>query len=114
VIIRWPSGTIDVIDNPSSDQSLLVVEGSSPLAVSNFNNATFSLYPVPTKNILNINADNSVVMKTAQIFDLTGKMIQESIVKDGAVNVESLTKGNYIIKLIDASGKVYAQKFNKQ
>jgi hypothetical protein len=69
---------------------------------------------VPTKNILNINADNSVVMKTAQIFDLTGKMIQESIVKDDAVNVESLTKGNYIIKLIDASGKVYAQKFNKQ
>ena len=114
VIIRWPSGTIDVIDNPSSDQSLLVVEGSSPLAVSNFTNAAFSLYPVPTKNILNINADNSVVMKTAQIFDLTGKMIQESIVKDGAVNVESLTKGNYIIKLIEASGKVYAQKFNKQ
>jgi hypothetical protein len=114
VIIRWPSGTIDVIDNPSSDQSLLVVEGSSPLAVSNFTNAAFSLYPVPTKNILNINADNSVVMKTAQIFDLTGKMIQESIVKDDAVNVESLTKGNYIIKLIDASGKVYAQKFNKQ
>jgi hypothetical protein len=114
VIIRWPSGTIDVIDNPSSDQSLLVVEGSSPLAVSNFTNAAFSLYPVPTKNILNINADNSVVMKTAQIFDLTGKMIQQSIVKDDAVNVESLTKGNYIIKLIDASGKVYAQKFNKQ
>lgn len=114
VIIRWPSGTVDVIENPSSDQSLLVVEGSSPLAVSNFANAALSLYPVPTKNILNINADNSVVMKTAQIFDLTGKMIQESIVKDGTVNVESLTIGNYIIRLTDASGKVYAQKFSKQ
>lgn len=114
VIIRWPSGTVDVIDSPSSDQSLLVVEGSSPLAVSSFSELAFRLFPVPTKNILNINADNSVVMKTAQIFDLTGKMIQESIVKDAAINVESLTRGNYIIRLTDASGKVYAQKFSKQ
>ena len=113
VIVRWPSGTVDIIDNPSPDQSLYVLEGSSPLANINFSSSEFKLYPVPTKNILNISVDNSVVMKTAKIYDLTGKLILDSVIKDAAINVESLSKGTYIIKLTDASDKVYAQKFSK-
>jgi len=34
IIIKWPSGVVDTILNPSVDQDLLVVEGSSLLAVN--------------------------------------------------------------------------------
>ncbi len=114
VVVKWPTGTVDTINNPSSDQSLYVLEGSTALANTNFNNSEFSLFPIPTKNILNIKINNSSTMKNAQVYDLAGKLILNSEVSNTALNVESLTKGTFILKVTDTKGKVYSQKFSKE
>ena len=114
VVVKWPSGTVDTINNPSSDQSLYVLEGSTALANTNFNNSEFSLYPIPTKNILNIKTNNSFIIQTAQVYELTGKLVLNSEVINATINVEFLTKGTYILKVTDSKGKVYSQKFNKE
>jgi len=112
VVIKWPSGIVDIIDNPNSNQSLLVIEGST-LAENSFNNGVFSLYPIPAKNVLNINTKENVTMKLAQIYDLNGKLISETNLLSPTINTEALSKGIYILMLRDANDKDYSQKFIK-
>jgi hypothetical protein len=112
-IVRWPSGLVDTIINPTINQATLVVEGST-LSTEKFNNTIFSLYPVPAKNILNIKSNDNVIMKLAKVYDLNGKLILENKLTTPALNIESLSKGTYILMLRDANDKDYSQKFTKE
>jgi hypothetical protein len=112
VIIRWPSGIVDTIANPGTNQSLLVVEGST-LGINEFTNNSFRLYPVPAQRTLTVASDN-IVFKSAQIFDLTGKSVLITNLASPTINVEALSKGTYIVLLTDESNKRYTQKFIKE
>lgn len=113
VVIKWPSGLVDTINNPNVNQSLLVTEGST-LAVDSFTNASFSLYPNPASDVLNIKTADDLIMKTAQVYDLNGRMILTTEVSNNAVDVASLSTGTYILLLRDSNGKDYSQKFLKE
>jgi hypothetical protein len=52
--------------------------------------------------------------KNAQIFDLTGKMILSSDLESPSINVETLSKGTYIILLLDENNNKYTRKFIKE
>jgi hypothetical protein len=114
IIIKWPSGVIDSILNLSSNQSLLVVEGSSVLGSASFTNSKFSLYPNPARNILNIKSNDTIVMKSAQVYDITGRLVIDANLTNGSINVENLVSGTYIVLLKDETGKDYSQKFIKE
>lgn len=114
VIIRWPSGVVDAINNVTPNQSLLIVEASSPLGTASFSSADFSLYPIPAKNILNIKTKEGLAMQSGQVFDLNGKVVLQSDIHNSSINVESLTTGTYILLLTDENGKQYSQKFVKE
>ena len=113
VVIKWPSGVVDVISNPAPNQSLLVVENSSPLNNATFATSEFSLFPIPAKDLLNIKTD-SLTMVSGKIYDLNGKSILKATINNASINVESLTTGTYILILTDNNGKTYAQKFIKE
>ena len=114
LIIRWPSGVVDALYNVNPNQSLLVVENSSPLGTASFANAAFNLFPNPAKNILNIKTNDTIAMKLAQIYDLSGKLVITTTVTNEAINVEKLNSGTYLLLLRDDAGKVYSQKFIKE
>lgn len=114
VVIKWPSGLVDVINNPAINQRLTVTEGSS-LGVANYTNTAFSLYPNPVKQKLNIKWDSANLnLKTAQIFDLNGRLLLKSININQPISVETLSAGTYILLLKDENGKEYSQKFIKE
>ncbi|WP_300567566.1 FG-GAP-like repeat-containing protein [Flavobacterium sp.] len=113
VIIRWPSGLVDTINNPTINQALLVVEGAT-LSTSDFANSDFSVYPNPAKSILNIKVKTDNAVQSAQVYDLTGKLVLESEVKNEAISVESLSSGTYILLIRGENGKDYSQKFIKE
>lgn len=114
IIVRWPSGTVDVISNPSKNQALLVVEGAFPLAVNQVSNADFSVYPNPTNDNLNIKFNgNTTQIKSAQVYDLTGRLIISEEVNNQVVNVKLLQSGTYILMVKDSEGKQFSQKFIK-
>lgn len=113
IIIKWPSGIVDTIDNPTINSVVNVVEGST-LAVGEFTTNGFSIYPIPAKDVLNIKVVDGISMKSAQIYDLTGRMVLESNFTNDAINVSSLTTGNYILLMKDDNGKAYSQKFIKE
>ena len=113
IIIRWPSGLVDTVLNPTINQATLVVEGAT-LAVENFTNSNFSIYPIPAKNILNIKTNGNLLMKLAQVYDLNGKIVLETKLTSTTIAIDSLSKGTYILLLRDTNDKDYSQKFIKE
>ena len=93
----------------------MVDEGSSPLSTNQVTNADFSVYPNPTNDILNIKFDkNSTEIKSAQISDLSGRIVLEETLENQTINVKSLSIGTYILMVKDVDGKLFYQKFIKE
>ena len=75
----------------------------APAKVSELSNIV-SIYPNPTKDILNIGnieEENYV----AKIFTFTGMQIMQTNVVDGTINISDLKRGNYILTISDRYGK---------
>ena len=70
-----------------------------------------SIYPNPIKTEFFIKSSNNVFEKgTAEIFDITGKMISKlNISSTNSVNIENCPDGNYVVKMI-ISGILYSSK----
>lgn len=114
VIIRWPSGIVDTVLNPSTGQTLHVREGAT-LGVAENNTKQFTLYPNPTADFLNIQLNElQAEIDGVKIYDLTGRMISDAKVLNSKINVQSLPAGTYVIILHDTKGEKYAQKFIKK
>jgi hypothetical protein len=114
VIIRWPSGTIDVINNPTVNQSLFVLEGSSPLATASFENSEITLYPNPARDVLSIKLPATLEIASAKIFDISGRLVLEPKATNETFSVQELSVGTYVLLLKDTTGRVYSQKFIKE
>jgi hypothetical protein len=115
VIIKWPSGIVDTYNNVTANQPLHVVEGAT-LGIDAFESSVFTVYPNPVKNTINIaiNTANPVEFVTAQVYDLSGRMVHQTPVNNQTVTVNHLAKGTYILMLRDSNGKDYSQKFIKE
>lgn len=115
VIIKWPSGIVDTYNNVTANQPLNAVEGAT-LGVDAFESSVFTVYPNPVKNTINIaiNTANPVEFVTAQVYDLSGRMVHQTPVNNQTVIVNHLAKGTYILMLRDSNGKDYSQKFIKE
>jgi hypothetical protein len=115
VVITWPSGVIDTLNNLNPNQKLLVVEGST-LGVDAFNNGVFSIYPNPAKNVVNIQLQDNVnvSLKLALVYDLTGKVVLSTSDLTQPINVEKLATGTYILSISDTENRSYTQKFIKE
>jgi len=113
IIIKWPSGIVDAINNVNPNQSMTIIEGSSPLATASFENSELSIFPIPAKHTLNIKT-NEITLKSGQVFDLNGKLVLQADIIGDTINVEKLTTGTYILLLTDQNGKAYSQKFLKE
>jgi hypothetical protein len=115
VVIKWPSGAIDTINNANINQRLFVVEGST-LAVNAFNNGVFSVYPNPAKDVVNIQFKNnlSITPTSASVFDLHGKVVLTTTDLTQPINVEKLATGTYILSISDSENRNYGQKFIKE
>jgi len=91
-------------------EKTLTVISSSLAATSDIKKLELSIYPNPTTNILNIKTQDKVV--DVSVYDISGKLVNIKA-SNGKVNVNSLPKGNYILKVVTDKA-VYQQKFIKQ
>jgi hypothetical protein len=115
LIVRWPSGIVDIYANPEINGAFTVTEGAT-LAVNGNTNAIFSVYPNPSKEFISFNVNSNVTEKltTAQIFDLSGRLVFETPLTSNRINIESLQSGTYLLLLQNEKGKGYSQKFIKE
>ncbi len=83
----------------------------------NFQN-NFSAFPLPTTRFLSIKSKQNNQIQNIEIYDLTGRLVTSTKIKVIneeliSIDVSSLNKGVYVIKLIDNHNKNYIKKILK-
>lgn len=74
-------------------------------------NDKIKLFPNPAHQMITIKGGT---MLTANVYDLSGRMIKTFTVNNNKLDVSSLSNGVYIIQMTDVHGKPYESKFFKQ
>lgn len=115
VIVKWPSGTVDVINNVTPDSTLFVLEGSF-LKVDEIQNnkGLFTVYPNPADDMINFNTKSDFIPIEATIYDVSGKMVLKTKLEKNSIAVGHLKSGVYILGLKDKFGNNYSQKVIKK
>lgn len=103
---------------PGSGQRFsLIISGNnlSNLNVNDFESDSLSLYPNPTKNVLNYSVPEELVIKSIVISDVTGKTIMSNSADfySSQIDVSSLSSGIYFITF-NTENKTLTKKFVKQ
>jgi hypothetical protein len=114
VIIRWPSGVVDTIINPNINQSLLIIEGSSPLGQEEFSTNKIVLYPNPASEQLTISNIDLSTIKNVSIVSMIGKVIKNVKLTNETISIASLSEGIYILAIETIDGKKYTERFVKK
>ncbi|NJM80753.1 MAG: T9SS type A sorting domain-containing protein [Flavobacterium sp.] len=114
IVIKWSSGTIDVINNPNSNQALTVIEGSSPLSSAGFNTAEIKIYPNPGSDYITITNSEKLDIKSISIYSISGKLIQTFDEINPKIKISELQEGLYILNLVTKDGIKYVANFLKK
>lgn len=98
----------------SGDQVVTTNTSSPSLSVLEANRLEFTLYPNPASERLTIQLPAESNKATVQLYDYTGKLAlkQQITTENNGVDVNNLSKGIYIIKLI-SDKKIGSRKFIK-
>ncbi|MBV6879670.1 DUF5074 domain-containing protein [Epilithonimonas ginsengisoli] len=114
ILTPQSAGTADLVISFNSNgkvvEKTLTVISSSLAATADVKKLELSIYPNPTTEILNVKTLDKVL--DVSIFDISGKQISAKIV-NGQINVNSLLKGNYILRIV-TDRSVYQEKFIKK
>lgn len=113
MIVRWPSGIVDYLVNPNINETHIIVEGSHPLAITDFQINGIKLYPNPTVDVINFSlqglADTPIT-----IVDVNGKIVVSTkISSENNIDVSSLNSGVYFVQL-EIEKKNVSYKFVKR
>ena len=115
VVVKWPSGLVDIIDNVTPNTTLHVVEGTH-LGTRDVESIQdlFTVYPNPAFDIVNFKSNKKFAPIEAKIYELGGRMVLQTKVERESISVKQLNAGNYLLVLIDKNGKTYSQKIIKK
>ncbi len=115
----WESGVGGNWENWWVNQGSFMSQTSSPIDCSNLNlpefeNSTFTYYPNPTRDVLNLSSVQ--LIKSLTLYNILGSAIENQIVNrtNYQVNIKFLERGTYFIKLEFDNGKEEMIKFLKE
>ena len=83
---------------------------SSSSSIEEFTNFSFSVYPNPSSQQINI--ETELIFESIKVFDCMGKEINDFTFKNETINIENLSKGLYIISLYN-NKNIFSQTFIK-
>ncbi|MHA3787595.1 S8 family serine peptidase [Flavobacterium hauense] len=114
--IKHKGNTLVNPANPSQQQqvySLVVTGVDSPLAAGDFTKDSFSVWPNPAQDRLNISMASSLENgANATVYDIQGRVVLVSKISaaDTELNIESLNTGVYMVKVVNGN-KTDVKKF---
>lgn len=103
--------TRKITNGTDPKHSLYKLGGS--LAVANFSTSQLSIYPNPTADFINIKTKNNQKISKVEIFDLSGRLIKTEMQNTNSIDVKSLNKGSYLLK-VSSNEESVSSKFIKQ
>lgn len=99
VVVRWPSGIVDVVPTPAADTLLTVVEGTMPMGLHEAAVNDLGLYPNPTTDRLFVADHASWAGAELRILDALGREVGRSTVQRNGFDVSALRPGAYWLRL---------------
>ena len=115
ITVYWPSGTVDVVNNPDINTTIHVAEGET-LSIEDSFIEDFVVYPNPTKNILLISSLLDIDQSIISVFDMGGRRVLNYKVSgnNNSIDVSGLNTGEYILRIITKAQQIGSAKFIKQ
>ena len=115
ITVYWPSGTVDVINNPGINTTINVTEGET-LSLENSFIGKFVLYPNPVKNTLTIGSSLDLDQSIVSVFDIAGRRVLNYKLGSNinSIDVSRLSAGEYILRIITKEKLISSEKFIKQ
>lgn len=105
-------GNFTTYKNNNESAYLIGLYSETSLSTNDFASANnFSIYPNPVKDILHIQSNDLTTITAVKIYDILGKLIQETTAS--TIPVSGLAKGLYIVKVTTENGEI-SKKFIKE
>jgi alpha-tubulin suppressor-like RCC1 family protein len=82
-------------------------------SLNNIVTSTYSIYPNPVNEILNIQNKINQTIEKISVMDVSGRKISEHKENDFELNIQGLKSGIYFIQIL-SEGKTYQYKFIKE
>lgn len=114
VVVIWPSGVVDVINNPNINEALSIIEGSSPLSLVDNGNSKIILHPNPSTEIITLSNIEMLNIKNISIISTLGKEIKKVKLSNSSFSVSDLSEGLYIVLIETLEGNKYSESFIKK
>ena len=70
----------------------------------------YSFYPNPTSDVINIHYSPDVNVEKVEIYGMDGKMYHEQNFNMETININSLSNGIYMMKVVLDNGNTYTDK----
>ncbi len=112
VTVYWPSGIVDVIDEPAINSRLNIVEGTFT-AIPASATKGFSVFPSPAEDVLNVRADVDLNNGATTVMNVTGQRVMTTHLRNDQLDISSLKSGVYLIR-IELAGRVLNSRFVKR
>lgn len=95
------------------DNGVIAKINSEQLETENFpinNKYKIKLFPNPTSDFVNINLDKSLTINKIEVYDFTGRVLEQKRTTESVFNTQNLKAGNYIIKVYTDQNEVFSTK----
>ncbi len=102
--------SIDIISGSFLDDKINWYENLNTLSLNQSNVLNFSVYPIPTENILNIKSKTEIIK--IEIYSKLGQLIKETT--ENKVDISNLTQDLYFVKVEDINGNFGVKKIVKK
>lgn len=111
IIVYWPSGVVDVVENVAVDGAIEITE-SLPTALNPAPSDLYTFGPNPTSGQLILGGPGMGKRATALVIDATGKTVHRQVVEGTLVDVSALSPGSYILQIVGEAG-LWQQRFTR-
>ncbi|WP_299208332.1 FG-GAP-like repeat-containing protein [uncultured Dokdonia sp.] len=103
IIVNWPSGIVDTIENVDSNTSLTIVEGEGLLSVDNVTRIEeFTLFPNPASAQINFTLHPEAQTSTIFVYDVLGRQVLSQNTKvtgTQSIDISNLKSGVYFVSV---------------
>jgi hypothetical protein len=113
LVIKWPSGHIDQVNQPTINQPITVVEGAHPLSLLEVDGKKIALYPNPTSDYLNVENIDLLNASTIEIYTQMGERVSTSMKIESKIALTGLASGRYFLVINTKDGQKYSESFIK-
>ena len=112
VTVHWPSGLVNVVQNPAINEVLTVVESLSTAAPDFPGTPGIHVFPNPSAGELYLQGNFDMVGSVYSVLDITGKRVLGGTLMNGPLDVSALSPGTYLVR-IDSPIGTFERRFAK-